>query len=249
MGDWRREQYLLRTRLSSYRQRLEEARNIIRAALRLVSRPMVAFSCGKDSSVLAHLVLEQAPGTPLRFLSSGETRILHDVDTVIDWFRSQGAVVEEINIDRVFSPEWQHAGFDEQRKAGVGDLDLINEGGYDGVFMGLRAEESRQRRLSLYGQQTEGLPPFCYRYRSGKRQDMIRICPLARWQTNDVGAYLAAHDIPFLQQYHRHGMDARTTARLTGTAVRMGALAEIKRHNPQGWRRLIARFPELRGMA
>ncbi len=75
---------------------------------------------------------------------------------------------------------------------------------------------------------------------------MIRICPLARWQVEDVGAYLLTHDIPFLRHYHHRGFEARTTARLTGDAVRQNILSDIKRDDPQAWNRLVARFPELR---
>lgn len=211
-----------------------------------MDRPFVAFSCGKDSSVLAHLVLEQRPGTPLRFLSSGETRLIHNVDEIIGWFQGLGAQVDEINIDRVFSPEWQHASWNEQRKAGRGDLDKLNIGDWDAVFIGLRAEESSVRRLNLYGSRTEGLPPFCYRYKSGVRESMIRIAPLARWTTRDVAAYIHTNQIPLLREYREMGVQSRTTARLTGDAVRQGALARLRMQDPRKWQILVDRFPELK---
>lgn len=244
MDEWRVEVCRLHARDRHYLARLEESRRIIREALKHMNRPYVAFSCGKDSSTLAHLVLEERPDVPLRFLSSGETRIVHNVDEVISWFRARGAVVEEILIDRVWSEEWKDATWDEERKAGRGDLDKLNVGGYDGMFMGLRAQESARRRRSLFHSQTEGLPPFCYRYKTGVRGGMIRCCPLARWQVEDVGAYLLTHGIPILRQYELHGLETRTTARLTGDAVRQNILSDVKRDNPEGWRRLVKRFPE-----
>lgn len=227
--------------------RLDVARTVIREAIARAESPIVAFSCGKDSSVLAHLVLEQRPQTPLVFLSSGETRLLHDVDTVLDWFRARGATVREILVDRLWTEEWADASWEEQRKAGRGDLDRINAGA-DCVFMGLRAEESPARRASLQLHRTEGLPSGLYRYRTGPRAGMLRACPLAEWSTDDVTAYIATREIPVLGWYHELGMDARTTARLTGDAARSFALTHLHRTDPDGAHRLISRFPELRDL-
>lgn len=249
MERWEYEQYYLRSLLGSYQQRLEETKTIIADYLQIVQRPYIAFSCGKDSSVLAHLVLSQDNTVPLRFLASGETRIVHNVDTVIDWFQKEmNAQVQEILIDRVFAEEWKDATWTEQRKAGRGDLERLNEGDWDGIFMGLRAEESNPRQISLFRDQTKGLPPFCYRYRptNKSRAGIIRCCPLAKWSVDDIGAYLVTHDIPVLRQYHSRGLNSRTTARLTGDAVRQYVLSDIKRDNPEGWRKLVRRFPEFR---
>lgn len=238
------EKYRLYAKLPVFARRLEEARGIISGALKHMRRPYVAFSCGKDSSVLAHLVLQIAPSVPLRFLSSGETRLIHNVDEVLGYFAALGADIQEINIDRVFSEEWKDATWTEQRKAGKRDLELLNDRRFDGIFMGLRMQESRHRLISLSRSQTPGLPPFCYRYQAGRRQDMIRCCPLARWQTEDVGAYLVEHGIPYLYWYDYQGFEGRTTARLTGDAVRQGALFWIKKHDPDKWGVLLRRFPE-----
>ena len=246
MQDWQIERYTIHSRSSRFLKRVNEAKEIIKDILPLLQNPYIAFSCGKDSSVLAHLVMQITPKIPLCFLSSGETRIVHNVDDVINWFKARGATVEEILIDRVFSEEWKHATWTEQRKAGKHDLELLNAGNWDGVFMGLRIEESPNRKRSLLMLQTEGLPPFCYRYKetNKKRGNIIRCCPLARWTADDIGAYLVTNNIPFLRQYHKYGMEARTTARLTGDAVRQYVLSDIKRDNPEGWRKLVKRFPE-----
>jgi sulfate adenylyltransferase subunit 2 len=232
------------SRHPTHKRRLEKAIMIIRESLELCEKPYVAFSCGKDSSVLADLVFDIDPTVPLRFLSSGETRLLHDVDKVIDYFRVRGADVQEINIDRVFSEGWSDSSWEAQRKAGNRDMELLNIG-YDAVFMGLRAQESRRRQISLMAQRTEGLPPYCYRYKH-IRNGMLRICPLAEWKTEDVAAYLHQKQIPVLDWYEEHGLAARTTARLTGDAVRQNVMVWIKRNNPDGYHRLVERFPELK---
>ncbi|MCL6479876.1 MAG: phosphoadenosine phosphosulfate reductase family protein [Peptococcaceae bacterium] len=240
------ESYRLHAKLPAYHRRVEQAKEIISGVLRHVKNPYIAFSCGKDSSVLAHLVLQQVPNAPLRFLSSGETRLVHNVDHVLDYFRTDGAIIQEINIDRVFSEEWKNATWDEQRKAGRHDLELLNDRSFDCIFMGLRAEESRQRKISLYQSQTEGLPYFCYRYVAGERRNMVRCCPLGRWTTMDVGAYIVEHGLPYLDWYDHQGFEGRTTARLTGDAVRQYALTWLKKNKPDSWNKLSQRFPEFR---
>lgn len=225
-----------------HHNKVTRSMGIIAAALSLASMPYVAFSCGKDSSVLAHMVHLVKPSVPLRFLSSGETRLVHDVDTVIDYFRGQGAAVEEINIDRIWTDEWKDATWTEQRKAGRGDLATLN-GGYDLVFMGLRKEESRKREISLNRCRSDGYPSYTYRYTNA---DMVRCCPLADWTTVDIAAYICSRDMPVLDWYNYQGIEARTTARLTGDAVRQNVLVYIKHKEPGAFDRLAARFPEFR---
>lgn len=237
-----RQRYLAVLRRPWHQRVREQAEYIIREALKYASQPYVAFSCGKDSSVLAHMVLRYDRSVPLRLLSSGETRLLHDIDVILDWFRARGATIEEVHIDRVFSDEWKDASWDEQRRAGRHDLQNMLRPGYDAVFLGLRMEESPPRKRSLLMHQSPGYPPFTYRYKGGG----LRICPLAAWREDDIGAYLAEHEIPVLAAYHHQGLGARTTARLTHDSIRNYALTYLHRRDPEACNRILARFPELR---
>lgn len=233
----------LYSKLQTFQKKKHQTENNIYEMLKKCDKPYVAFSCGKDSSVLADLVLQINPKIPLRFISSGETRILHNVDDVIDYFvKKYHANVEEICFDRVWSAEWKNATFDEQRKAGRRDIQSIDNSAYDGVFMGLRMDESRGRSISLKTCKTEGLPDFMYRYAG---REYYRMCPLAQWKTEDVGAYIVENDIPTLRWYQEFGFEGRTTARLTGDALRQSTLFYIKVVNPNGYQKLLRRFPEL----
>lgn len=130
---------------------------------------------------------------------------------------------------------------EQSRSAGGNDLQRLHGDIHDAAFIGLRAEESPQRRMTLFSCRTPGLPQFVYRMASGR----LRICPLARWRTEDVGAYIVARRLPLLAAYREEGLETRTTARLTGTAVRMGALVRLKMHHPDQYQIIIARWPEL----
>lgn len=246
MEEWKLDAYRLHAKLSNYKRLVDQAETIIKDILKNVSKPYISFSCGKDSSALAHMVLQRAPAAPLRFLSSGETRLIHDVDTILDYFKRSGAAIEEINIDRVFTEEWKDASWTEQRKAGNKDLEVLNAGDYDCLFMGLRIQESRIRAMSLAMHQDKDLPRFCHKYLTGSRQDMIRCCPLANWGTEDVGAYIVTNKLPWLSWYDYKGFEGRTTARLTGDAVRQNVLLWIKYYKPDQYQILAERFPEFR---
>lgn len=234
---------LVYSKLTTYRVKKLRTIDNIAQMLSVSKSPYVAFSCGKDSSVLADMVLKLNPDVPLRFISSGETRILHNVDDVISYFREKyDANIEEIMFDRVFSEDWKDATFDEQRKAGRRDIQNIDNTMYDGVFMGLRSQESRGRQISLACCQTECLPRNMYRY---SNRNFFRMCPLKNWKTEDIGAYIVENNIPTLKWYKVNGFDSRTTARLTGDSIRQNTLSYIKMQNPAGFRKLVERFPEL----
>lgn len=247
MEEWKIEKYEVVGMGLRHQKRIQESLDIISQIMTIAQRPYIACSFGKDSSVMAHLILSYYPNVPLRFLSSGETRIIHpNLDEVMDYFRKMGAEIIEINIDRVFSEEWKDATWYEQRQAGHNDFKkhLSDSGGYDCVFMGLRAEESKRREMSLL-RHTPGLPRFCYQY---KGKNLIRCCPMARWTTEDIGAYILEHNIPYLKWYDHTGFEGRTTARLTRASIEMGSLRWIRLHNPDGWKKLVKRFPEFQAM-
>lgn len=231
-------------KMDVYRNKLHNTRMLIAEMLTFCKNPYIAFSCGKDSSVMADIILSIDPTVPCRFVSSGETRILHNVDDVMGYFKEKyQASIEEIVFDRVFTEEWKEASFDEQRKAGRRDIQSLDNSSFGGVFMGLRKQESRGRCVSLITHHTDGIPKYMYQY---AEKEYYRMCPMADWKTEDIGAYLVTHEIPVLDWYKEYGYEARTTARLTGDAVRQNTIFYIKTHNPEGYQRLVQRFPELR---
>lgn len=230
--------------LKTYKEKVKRTEENVFKMLEICKNPYIAFSCGKDSSVMADIVLKINKNITCRFVSSGETRIIHNVDSIIDYFKSKYKMpFEEINFDRVFSEEWQSATFDEQRKAGNKDIQTLDNEKYDGVFIGLRKQESRGRSITLRKCKAENLPDNMYKY---KAKEFYRMCPLADWTTEDVGAYIESNGIKTLDWYNEYGYDSRTTARLTGDAVRQNTLFYIKTKNIYGYQKLIERFPELK---
>lgn len=197
------------------------------------------------------LVLEQRPDVEVRILTSGESRLLHgNLDEIFQWWRERFPAMrfEEVLMDRWFADEWKDATFAEQRRAGRGDIrrEIPKTGEFDGWFIGLRSDESRMRRF-WNNRRISGTQHSIYQYKSGGpgRVGAYRICPMAMWTTQDIGALIAMNDIPLPLAYEPHGLGHRTTMRLTSDAFLWGALAEVRARDPERYRAIVRRFPEL----
>ena len=232
-----------------YQRRLSEAKANIREMLRLCKNPYIACSFGKDSEAMLQLVMEERQGLDVLLLSSWESRKMHsELDNIIKWFKSRWDFnFKEVYVDRVSGKDNEDKDWEESRHSDGNDF-LRKEflDGYDGVFMGLRMQESRTRRINLLKSRTnKGL--FIHKYLNDERKGMYRCCPLAEWSALNVATCIGDAEIPVLGFYKRWGMEGRTTMRLTGAAARM-SMTEIKINNPGAWNQLIKRFPELKAL-
>lgn len=122
--------------------------------------------------------------------------------------------------------------------------------GYDGSFVGLRADESRGR--SWYARAWGTV------HRSAK-DGTYQVCPLLGWSAMDVYAYLVSRDLPihpYYQAAYEIAGGATDPGRLrvdlaitpSGIAAR-GGMALIRRVYPEHFRQLATIRPELRGYA
>lgn len=243
--------YRAHARTALYRRRIEDARECLTEAFTLCNRPYLSFSAGKDSSVVLSLALALRPDLDVRILTSGESRLVHaNLDEVIAWWVVRYPLMrfEEVLIDRVFGEGWEDADFHTQRRAGVGDMkkSLAPAGQFDGLIMGLRDEESGLRKL-WNNRRIPNTRHAIGRYAlsDSDRGGMYRICPIARWSTADVAAYHIEASLPILAEYAHFGFEARTTMRLTSMSVLHGTLAHLRMRDPDAFRRLVARFPEI----
>lgn len=229
--------------LPTYRQHIEQAREIVAEALELAENPYVSWSVGgKDSSVMLHLVLVQKPDIEARVLASGETRYLFpEFDQIVEWWKTQYSAlrVSLIETDRVWTGDMD---FYTQRKAGRNDiLKLLPTEKHDLVFLGLRNQESNRRRAA-------NARGFIRQYADSRATNIrgtYACTPLARLTTKDVAAYVLRHKLPVFQIYLERGFEERTTLRMTGDAVRQMAFQRLRLSSPGQYNELLARFPEL----
>ncbi len=223
-------------------RRLKFALDGIEAMRILAPNAYASISFGKQSICLAHMLYQIQPDLPMYFLASWETWDLHNYAEVIESFVSRWPInlhiVQTDNVSANPDLSWK-----ETRDLGDKDLqNMVNREEWDGWYWGLTKEESKGRRLTL-NQKWEGQPhATIFRYKDGK----YRCCPLMNWEILDIAAYIAEHDLPLLQIYKELGLQQRTTARLTKSAVEYHGMARIKRCDTSGYNRLAARFPELR---
>jgi sulfate adenylyltransferase subunit 2 len=194
-----------------------EAIHILREAVAESSNPVMLFSAGKDSTVLAHLALRAFyPGKPpfplLHIDSTWEFQSLLD-------FRDNFARENGLSLI-AFANEDGHA-------AGMNPFDYgdrytmvmrteplkqaLNEGRYDVVFGGARRDEeksrAKERIVSIRNrghvwEPRQQRPEFWRQYnlRLGKDQS-ARVFPLSNWTEQDIWNYVLLHDIPLVPLY------------------------------------------------
>ena len=242
--------YLTNAQTSEFQRKLEEAAILIHEALGKNLSWYVAWSGGKDSTALAHLVNRIQPGIEVWCEKDdcdfpGE---LEYVRRVADMFVfnlnlhipdvSLWEHIEEHGIDicedlhsrgTVFSDEHFYAAITEQEKR------------HDGVFLGLRNEESNARRKN-----TERHGPI-YQRKNGK----WTCNPLYNWTGTDVFSYLVSNSIPIFDVYFKTRFvndpaEIRKSWVLPSAQASEGQALWIKYYYPSLFNRLAQKYPELR---
>jgi sulfate adenylyltransferase subunit 2 len=202
----------------SHLARLEsEAIHILREAVAEARKPVMLFSAGKDSTVMAHLALRafypSRPPFPLLHVDS-----TWEFQSLLD-FRDAFA---------------RHHGFElivhaneEGRAAGLNPFDhgdhytaamrteplktALDQGGHDIIFGGARRDEEKSRaKERVFSVRNAGhaweprqqRPELWHLYntRLGKDQS-ARVFPLSNWTETDVWTYALAHNIALAPLY------------------------------------------------
>jgi len=171
-----------------YRAALDEARSTITEALATHRQPYVAYSGGKDSTVLVHLVLAQAPDTLVLHWDYGRSFVPQPVyREIIENARRLG--VRNLRVET--SPLYANLGRRATNVLGrhyIGRLlPRLAQEGYDLAFVALRSEESVKRRHRIAARRSLGPIEECW--------------PLASWSWCDVWAYIVTNDLRYLSLY------------------------------------------------
>lgn len=233
-----------RARLPAFRRKVEQATEIIGDALARMQSPYVAYSGGKDSTVVLHLVRAQKPDVPAHFgheewLLPETEALIAETDNVVksalpdshaEWFavwQDASAVPDDVQ----YIDPAQYNEFDYARR----------KFNWDGAFIGLRAAENAQRRHML---RKQGLLFAC------QRHGVWECNPIAWWSTEDVWTYIHAHGVPYNRAYdklaamgvplERQRIGPLAQARVLG----YGQMALLKRGWPDLYNRFVARYPE-----
>jgi len=196
------EKYLVWSKISTHKKRVILAKKIISEALALTDSWYVAFSGGKDSVAMAHLVNCLYPGIAMWSHKDdsdfpGEQEYIKMVSQKFGWkekiVTSPVPVLDFIKQNNIDVCDDVHSRTSELADALFYKQVKEQERCFNGVFLGLRAEESPARRKNYYS-----------RGALYSRKDGKRVCtPLATWKGEDVFAYLVSNDIPIFEVYFK----------------------------------------------
>jgi phosphoadenosine phosphosulfate reductase len=234
----------LRWKLPPMRARTYSALRLIRACLSRCQNPYVAFSTGKDSQVVLDLALSIKPDLPVVF---------HDEDWVLPGTIEQVAATEAHYGIRILRVRERRAADEFYAQYGVWPQvsqprgvdfeadtwkEIVRHYGFDGVLIGLRADESVRRFFSLKR-------PL----RLVENDGLWHGSPLFDWTTEQVWSYLVGNHAPVHPAY-REMIDAGVEPRFARvgplTAVRVyqyGSLEIVKRLYPSLWNAFVAENP------
>jgi len=233
----------------SHRDRVEAAKTVFRRAAE-VGPIAISSSWGKDSVCCCDLAVDVL-GEDVRIFHLAGPYELPGYEAIREHFALR-AIVDEVPSSRTLAEviEWLHdvgLGCDRtdkaktaRRKANVGEQ-WCRDQGIAIEVMGLRAEESRQRRLSAL-----------FRGQVYRRVSGIWVAlPIAWWKSTDVWAYLVSRNLPWHPLYdcETHGFnryELRNTGWLTTIDVSEGRVPWLRQHFPEQYRLLVEEWPHLR---
>lgn len=220
----KRQEALLFATMPQHRALVRRTLAFITESLERVKNPYIACSFGKDSSVMLHLIETIKPGVLVKFVTHPETRLLGNYDEILAWWVKSN--IQEIYLHRDNAKETR----------GNTQRDALEESEHDSFFVGLRAEESKGRAMTL---KTHG------QFSQQKRTSKYRICPVAWWSEKDIEAYAAVHEIPMLKKYKDVGISARTTTGLPHNGFAFESFQHLRQFNPTAWNELNSIYSDL----
>jgi len=228
-------------RTAAFRRRVDEARRGVERFCETASHPAVAFSGGKDSTVVLHLVRQACPEAPALF--GHDEWLLPETEEYLS--RVKGLITFAFR-------DQKHAEFFRSWVDGEPPTDYVFEGnipdfvrrmGYDGLAFGLRMDENSYRKMHVrkYGQL------FFSRTRR-----IWMAYPIARWSVRDVWAYIVGNGLDYNRAYDRMAeigvpwREQRVGPLANTRALRAGQAALLRRGWPELYECFADTYPEVR---
>jgi len=223
---------ILHAKTNSYRWKIRATRRIIEKAVAMNAVDWyVAFSGGKDSTVVSALVQEFLPNIPL--IWSDDEWWLPETDEYMRRTKN----LHHIRTNAYHAEWFQVAGDYDGIPAYAQGLAL------NGCFLGLRQDESTRRRFYL---RTYG--PLYY----AEKNQQWQCNPLENWTWQDVWAYIYDNNIDYNRAYDRlDEIGIEPQAQRIGPfavdrVLGFGQLAILKRGWPDMYNKFTAKYPVAR---
>lgn len=176
-----------------FKEKLKTSKEIIKQALEEFNKPYVAFSGGKDSTALLHLVMQFDRSITVIHWDYGRHFIPRQVHKeILKIARLCGAENVVVLTSRLYDK------FKENAKGILGkcfigiEIPKLVKQGYDCCFLALRSEESVKRR-----ERTKN-------YREFDGVGIWNVFPIRDWTWRDVWAYIVSNKIKYLKLYDKY---------------------------------------------
>lgn len=228
-----------------YTKKVDNAQDVIIRALSVLKKPYVSFSGGKDSLVILHLILKYSEKIHVLYVDQGMEypdtyeyikKIWNEWNLNLYWeypdkslwklYYEGGFLNPDKPTDKNVRRHFSNTVF-------FGPIKSFSEKiASDGFFMGLRADESidRKRNFKLRG--------FSYK----KKDGLLAVQPIADWSAQDVWAYITYNDLPYNPIYDKTKFQERNKIRvapfgLGGWHVTKGSFVFMRYYYPGLWNR------------
>jgi len=194
MNDLEERRFRLHAKQDDYQQRVTQVQTHLSAVSRRYDAPCLHVSGGKDSLVLWHLATTNGYDWPVYHFDNGVLNVPGVTEFVKERAREWGTDLyvrtsEAANDERMVVEEGRgYDGYWGQYWS------LVSEHGWDVRVLGIRADESSQRRDRFTGS-----PPTD---RDGRD---VAVAPVHQLRTADIWAYIVDHDLPYHDIYDRQG--------------------------------------------
>jgi 3'-phosphoadenosine 5'-phosphosulfate sulfotransferase (PAPS reductase)/FAD synthetase len=214
---------LVHSNSMKFQDKIKNASDLCLSVLEQINNPAIAFSGGKDSTVVYHLVKDIAPDIESFYWD--DEFILIETELYID-------KIGDINIKK------NQAKHTDWFKTNIGKIDNLEE--FDTIFLGLRADENsyRKKQLANYG----------LAYFSKKYQYNI-INPIGWWKLIDVWAYIFSTNRDYNKAYEimaKNDIDyknQRIGPFANDRAIQYGQIAILKQCFPDDYNKFIQKYP------
>jgi 3'-phosphoadenosine 5'-phosphosulfate sulfotransferase (PAPS reductase)/FAD synthetase len=187
-----RETFLLHADTDEYRARLTLAQENIRETFARYRRPCAAFSGGKDSLMMLHLILQQHPETMIFHWDYGPAYMPRDTEReILNIAHQAGATTIRCETTQQYVQKGRTAQGVLGKVLYGRMMPALKAEGYDCTFVGLRAEESGKRKRRTKSLFETGPMPCSF--------------PIRHLTARDIWAYIVSYDLQYCSHYDRYG--------------------------------------------
>lgn len=190
--EWK-EYFLKWSKTEEFKDKLKIAKEVIEQALEEFRKPYIAFSGGKDSTALLHLVMQFDKSITVIHWDYGKYFIPRQIHREILEIAKTCCAENIIVLTSKLYDKLKENAQGILGKCFIGvEIPKLAKQGYDCCFLALRSEESIKRR-----ERTKN-------YREFDKTGIWNVFPIRDWTWKDVWAYIVSNNIKYLKLYDKY---------------------------------------------